>query len=513
MKLKRFTAWFVMLALAVVFVVGDVPTVKAEETGSIKVTVIDGDKDIAVSGVVIQVYSSDGGTYTATTNENGIAEFTDLPITATSEDEDVGVEPEEELDNTITYGVYYTSVPTGYIFDENSGQSVTLISGETSSVELKIYPGYQFVLFNAVAYTLSSYEDGEFQYYNYSNAVGYSYITGVVCNIIASSDVYDVYGDLVYSEGTIVHENLTTGDKLVGENKTGTTYITSYGFTVADLLVGSSGSYVLEVIDVPDGYYLYSSTGYHEGWSGQTYTLNNGTVDLGETSLLYLARQTATVTVNAVEEGTTTAVSGGSYTLCAGEDICNSAGTVIVEKDTAIETVTATNGTATFSADIPYGYSYYVMETTTPSGYESQAADVFSFTFANVSTTQNGETYAHTFEYEEVVTTTEATTEDVTTEATTEATTVEATTTETTTTEDATTEEASDDTTEATTTEEASDDTTETATTEVETTEADETDSTGIAGIVTGDGPVTFAFIVMLLAMAGAGMVAYKKRK
>lgn len=69
------------------------------------------------------------------------------------------------------------------------------------------------------------------------------------------------------------------------------------------------------------------------------------------------------------------------FTLYTGETIYNGSNKKLLDADVAVESViTDENGQATFSSDIPYGYSFYIKETAAPDGYALSDIE-YKFTF------------------------------------------------------------------------------------------------------------------------------------
>lgn len=85
---------------------------------------------------------------------------------------------------------------------------------------------------------------------------------------------------------------------------------------------------------------------------------------------------------------------GGIFGLYAADDIVNADGIVVVKKGTLIEKATTGNdGTATFLADLPIGFSYDVKEEQAPSGYVRNTKDVFTFDFVYTNDREVFQTY------------------------------------------------------------------------------------------------------------------------
>lgn len=81
-------------------------------------------------------------------------------------------------------------------------------------------------------------------------------------------------------------------------------------------------------------------------------------------------RQKVEIQVLKTEKDSDRAVPGTVFSLCAGEDITNAGGDVLLEADTVIEEKAAdAEGKLTFTADLPVGFSYYVKEIAAAPGF------------------------------------------------------------------------------------------------------------------------------------------------
>ena len=81
-------------------------------------------------------------------------------------------------------------------------------------------------------------------------------------------------------------------------------------------------------------------------------------------------RQKVEIQVLKTEKDSDRAVPGTVFSLCAGEDITNAGGDVLLEADTVIEEKAAdAEGKLTFTADLPVGFSYHVKETAAAPGF------------------------------------------------------------------------------------------------------------------------------------------------
>lgn len=127
------------------------------------------------------------------------------------------------------------------------------------------------------------------------------------------------------------------------------------------------------------------------------------TVELVQEEAAY-ANARPGVKVQAVKQSENDKVTleGAVFGLYAGEDITNAAGTVIVNKDTLIETAASDkDGVAAFQADIPINFRYYLKEIQAPEFYY-MSTDRYDFLYEY----ENDKTYtyefSHTFSNKEV---------------------------------------------------------------------------------------------------------------
>ena len=114
-------------------------------------------------------------------------------------------------------------------------------------------------------------------------------------------------------------------------------------------------------------------------------------------------RQKAEVKVLKKEKDSDRVLEGAVFALCNKEDIVNANGDVILKADTVIEEqATDKEGTVTFTADLPIGYTYYVKETSPAPGFAT-TDQVQEFTFEYDGADKETLSYEFTFEDEPTV--------------------------------------------------------------------------------------------------------------
>lgn len=236
------------------------------------------------------------------------------------------------------------SAPKGYVMDSTS-KNVKLVAFE--EVKKEVTDQEQLA-------KLTVYKTGEmltgasvtdagvtFQYKNRK-------LKGAKYNVSAGADIYSPTGNLLYKKGTVIAENLTTGE--------------DGSATLNNLHIGT---YVVTEVAVPENYVnagesktvVLSYPGQNEEAVFTDMTFAND-------------RQKAEVSVRKQDKDTSNSLEGGIFGLYAGSDITNAEGSVIVKKGTLIEKVTTgEDGQAVFHAYLPIGFSYEVKEEQAPEGY------------------------------------------------------------------------------------------------------------------------------------------------
>ena len=170
----------------------------------------------------------------------------------------------------------------------------------------------------------------------------------VAFNIYAAEDIFSQDG-----QGTLLYAK----DALVGQMVTDEFGSASY----EGLYIGKY--YVKEVV-APDGFVPDTKAYPFE------ITYKNDETPVIETSVaIKNVRPTLDLSVLKVEEGTEIGLKGAVFGLYADEDIKAYNGTLLIEKDTLIETIeTDQDGKAYVTKDLPLG-KYYFLELQAPEGY------------------------------------------------------------------------------------------------------------------------------------------------
>ena len=267
-----------------------------------------------------------------------------------------------------TYYVKEITAPKGYVLS-GKVHTLTVKAGQTTGIKAtdKEQLG-----------SITIYKEGEVLVgWNGSN---FTYETrklpGATFKVTAGADIYKADGTKVYNKGDVIAENLVSG---------------SDGQAVlSDLHLGT---YVVTETKSIDGYTINTTP--------QTvkieYKDQNVTVQ-AESTTIKNSRQKAEVSVVKKDSDTDNPLTGGQYTLYAGNDIKNYDGKVIVTKGAALQTVTTgADGKATYTVDLPISNSFYIAETKAPVNYVRNSDDVYSFNFSVMSQDKAKATFAHTF--------------------------------------------------------------------------------------------------------------------
>ena len=316
----------------------------------------------AIAGAVYGVYSDKDGknliTKMPATDDNGASSVT---ITKTQD----------------TVYLKEISVPNGYLLDTKA-YDVNLVIGGT--VKQTVTDAEQMA-------SLTVYKLGEVLTGAKVTDDGVSFVyteqkqKGAVYNVYAASDIVSADGTVVYKKDALVKAGLTTGDD---------------GSATLDNLY--LGKYVVKEMQAPQNLVC---TGESQeitlSYAGSNVEKVMGSVTFKND------RQKASVSVYKQDKETRKYLPGGTYGLCAGNDIKAADGTIVVKKDTLIEkAVTGIDGKAVYQADLPIANSYYMKELGAPAGYVRNGEDVYSFTFQYTTDKEATVSFNHTFQNERI---------------------------------------------------------------------------------------------------------------
>ena len=236
------------------------------------------------------------------------------------------------------------SGPTGYLLD-TAVHNIQLVVGKTSN---------QVVTDEEQKANLTIYKEGEVLTGANVTEEGVSFVyekrrqKGAVYNVYAAADIKRADGTVVYKQGALVKENLTTGDDGSATLKglyLGTYRVTEMKAPTNLICAGESKEVTLS-------------------YAGQ-----NVEVAVGDLTFVN-DRQKAKVFAEKQDKDTKKPLAGAVFGLYAGKDIKNQDGQVVVAKDTLIAKATTDEmGSDAFAADIPNNNSYYVKELQAPANY------------------------------------------------------------------------------------------------------------------------------------------------
>lgn len=324
--------------------------VKTENLGYAAVTKTDESSGKKIKGVKFGVYSDSGCTKLVqeiTTNSDGYAKSKELiPGTYYMK------ETYSPASYSINSKVYTVSVEAG----KTNGISV---SNKEQLAKLTIYKeGEVLLAWNGKQFTYKTEK-----------------IKGCTFKVTAGADIIAADGRKIYNKGDVVANNLITG---------------------------TDGKVVLNNLHI--GTYIVTETKSVNGFALNTkpYTVNISHRDqsatvISESKTITNTRQKANVNVIKKDNVTKNVLAGGQYTIYAGADIKNNAGTVIVKKDTALQTVTTgADGKAVYSLDLPINNSCYVKETKAPDKY-IRSTEKYSFKFEYMDESKKTTNFTHTF--------------------------------------------------------------------------------------------------------------------
>ncbi len=328
----------------------------------VKVVKVDSATSTKLSGAVFGLYRDEA--------------CTDLLATMPATDANGASEVEIAMTQSTVYLKEITA-PTGYRYNATAYR-VALAVNQTAVVTV---PDVEQLG------NLTIYKEGEVLKGASSNADGTAFQyekrrqKGAVYNVYAGADIKTPYGAVIYKAGELVAENLTTGN--------------DGSVTLKNLHLGT---YNVTEIQAPKNFYNpKESKKVTLSYAGQTAEAVFSSVTFQND------RQKAKVSIVKKDKDTLNVLSGGIFGLYAAENIKNADGTVVVNKDTLIEKATTDkNGNASFTADLPIGFGYYVKEMQAPENYLRNTDDVYSFRFAYTNDGEAAVSFSHIFLNERV---------------------------------------------------------------------------------------------------------------
>lgn len=268
------------------------------------------------------------------------------------------------------------SAPQGYVLDTKS-YGVKLEVGKT--VQIEVTDREQLA-------SLTVYKEGEVLTGAEvtEEGVTFSYTKekqeGAVYDVYAEKEIVRADGTVAYKKGAVVKKGLKTGE--------------DGSVTLSELPLGT---YKVVEVKAPENFVCKGEA--------QTVTLSYAGQNeevVFETVTFVNDRQKASVSVRKEDKNTENPLAGGIYGLYTAEDVYGKSGKLLVEKDTLIEKVTTgENGTASYQADLPIGYTYYIKELQAPAQYVKNETEKFSFHFQYVEGEEQC-SFSHTFQNERV---------------------------------------------------------------------------------------------------------------
>lgn len=327
------------------------------ELAKVKVVKVDSSSNTRLAGAVFGIYSDEAcrnliATMPAT-NSNGESEA------------EIAKTQDTVYLKEITAPVGYRYNATAYRVTLQTNQMVTTTVPDIEQLgNLTIYKEGE-VLTGAAAQSGGV----TFQY-------GNRRLKGAVFNVYAAKDIVTSYGALAFKSGQLVAENLTTGD--------------DGSVTVKNLHLGA---YRVTEVQAPKGFYnAKESKDVVIAYAGQM-----AEAAFSDTTF-HNDRQKAEVSIVKQDQDTKNGLAGGVFGLYAAGEIKNADGNTVVSKDTLINTVTTNGeGKATFSADLPIGFGYYVKEIQAPANYLKSSEDTYSFQFDPANGSEAKVSFSYTF--------------------------------------------------------------------------------------------------------------------
>lgn len=180
------------------------------------------------------------------------------------------------------------------------------------------------------------------------------------------------FGLFAKEEVTLLNGKVVPANECI-EAKTAAFDETTGNYTIkfSENLIPAGHTFYVKEFTAPAGYVLDSTK--HEFTVDYDKTLQY----VSHTETITNKRKTIPVEILKVDENNEETLLGGAeFELHANEDVLAADGTVIYKKDTLIDKATtasegADKGKATFTVEVPTGYTYYVVETKAPVNYKA----------------------------------------------------------------------------------------------------------------------------------------------
>ena len=272
-----------------------------------------------------------------------------------------------------TYYVKELTAPRGYVLDP-SVYTLVVTAGQTTSFTRAD---------KAQIGAISIYKEGEvLTGWNGENFVYEARkLPGATFSVTAAEDIYRADGVKAYSAGSVIAKDLTTGSD--GVVVLGNLYL---------------GAYTVTETKGIDGYV----TNENPVTVNIDYLDQTAEVQYGDATIRN-ERQKARVTIVKKDAATHNPLVGGEFTIYAVNDIFGHDGNLVLHAGDPIQAVvTGQDGTATFTADLPYGNAFFASETKAPEGYSRSMEGPFRFSFETDDRKSEVLEYHHSFLNERV---------------------------------------------------------------------------------------------------------------